>query len=106
MQLIYLDQRNKNKIPVIQEIQTESEAEERETEICSGSYPVTVLCTRGSVSGKSVACPLNLSSKGTVTGLKGPSSVVGISPFAGTIPNTIKKANPIKFNKFKAIFRA
>ena len=66
--------------PVTQDIQTESWFVERETEICSGFQPWTVLWTRGSVSGKSMACPRKILSRGTVTGLKGPSSVVGIAP--------------------------
>lgn len=76
-------------IPVIQEIQTESWVEERETEICSGSKPSTVLWTLGSVSGKSMAFPLKLSSSGLVTGLKGPSSVVGIAIAIAPLANNI-----------------
>lgn len=75
--------------PVIQEIQTESSVAERETEICSGSQPLTRLCTRGSESGRSTAWPRNAPSRsGTVTGSNGPSSVVGIPSPPAAVPKT------------------
>lgn len=52
-------------------------------EICSGSKPLTRRRTLGSESGKSTALPRRLRSKGTVTGRKGPSRVVGIGGWEG-----------------------
>lgn len=86
------------KIPVTQETQTESKDEEREREICSGWNPLTLLRTLGSSSGKSIAFPRNDSSKGIVTGLKGPSRVVFICP--STIKNPKKQIISIKKIEF------
>lgn len=102
--------KRKRERPVIQDIQTESWVPERETEICSGSKPLTILWTRGSVSGKSTALPRKLLSRGTVTGLKGPSRVVGIPPWTNLkltvrIMNSATVGNVNKpiylFNKLK-----
>ncbi|KAL5998740.1 hypothetical protein ACLOJK_009687 [Asimina triloba] len=70
--------------PVIQEIHTASGVAESETEICSGSKPLTRLKTRGSVGGRSTALPRKLRSNGTVAGRNGPSSVVGIGAAKAT----------------------
>jgi hypothetical protein len=59
--------------PVTHDTQAEVGAAPSATAICSGAHPVTRRCTRGSVPGRSTACPLFPS--GTVTGRAGPDSV-------------------------------
>lgn len=60
-----------------QEIHTESELYDKETEICSGRN-FEFRCTKlGSDSGKSNATGLRFGSSGAVTGVNGPSTVEG-----------------------------
>lgn len=55
----------------------ESKLYERETEICSGRNSELGCTKLGSDSGKSNATGLRFGSSGAVSGLNGPSSVVG-----------------------------